>query len=201
MTIPPVLRAAAFAAALLAAALATSLAFQAAPAHADHCQPEELVVGTVDGNWNSPIPDSQDPRCQFAAHLGCPNQRDPFACSAGAIQGVGNRVFDRGSTLYQNQTLRAGASLLSDNGRYRLVMEDSGNLVLHGPSGIEWESGTFLEVAARLTMQLDGNLVIYTRDDRPIWATNTYSAPARLVVQDDGNLVVYGPSGAVWSRW
>jgi hypothetical protein len=200
MTIPPALRRAVFAAALLAA-LAILLAQHAAPAHADHCQPEELVVRNLDPNWNSPIPDNQDPRCQFAAHLGCPNQRDPVGCSTGAVQGVGDRVFGRGSTLYSGETLRAGAFLISDDGRYRLVMEDSGNLVLHGPSGIEWESATFLEVAARLVMQLDGNLVIYTRDDRPIWATNTFSAPARLVVQNDGNLVVYGPGGPVWSRW
>ena len=86
MSTMPLSRAAAFAAALVATLL-VALSSGAAPAQADNCQPEELLVRTVPGqdpNWQSPVaPDASDPRCVLAAQLGCPNQADPAGCSDG----------------------------------------------------------------------------------------------------------------------
>lgn len=203
MIAQPVVRAAAMAAALLAG-LAVALCAAAPPAQADNCQPEELIVraATPDKSWESPVaPDERDPRCVGAAHVSCPNQADPVGCAAGVVQSTVSRVFSRGSTLGPDQTLRAGAFLQSDDGRYRLVMQDDGNLVQSGPSGVEWTSNTFGYLGARLVMQLDGNLVIYTSENQPVWSTNTFAGRSSLVVQNDSNLVVYGPGGPVWSRW
>lgn len=202
MCVPPVVRAAAFAAALLAAC-AASLSTQAAPALADHCQPEELAVrATVGpGNWQSPVPDNEDPRCQTGAHLSCPDMSKPDQCSAGAIQSTFSRVFGSGCCLYSGQTLRAGDYLISDDGRYRLIMQDTGDLELIGPAGLEWSTSTGLSYMGWLINQADGNLVIYSANGTPVWSTNTFSAPATLVVQNDSNVVLYGPGGPVWSRW
>jgi hypothetical protein len=49
------------------------------------------------------------------------------------------------------------------------VFQSDSNVVLYGPSGAVWSTGT--------------------------WGTSANL----LVLQTDGNLVLYGPSGAVWS--
>lgn len=58
----------------------------AAPAQADNCQPEEIVVRMIPGSqpgWESPLADGSDPRCVYAAYVGCPNQADPAGCAGG----------------------------------------------------------------------------------------------------------------------
>jgi hypothetical protein len=43
-----------------------------------------------------------------------------------------------------------------------------------------------------LIMQGDGNLVLYTESNTPVWATRTQGSGAvRASLQDDGNLVLY----------
>jgi hypothetical protein len=203
MTRHHVVRAAAFAAALLSASVVT-LSSYAAPALADNCQPEELVVRMAQGggSWESPVAaDEYDPRCVGAAQVGCVNQADPVGCANGVASTTRDRTVGHGSGLGPNETLVAGGTLKSDDGRYSLVMGYDGNLVHYGPSGMLWESGTFGNVGARLVMQLDGNLVIYTTDNRPVWSTNTFAGRSTLVVQNDANLVIYGPNGPVWSRY
>lgn len=96
--------------------------------------------------------------------------------------------------------LLPGTQLMDDAqiyaGPVRAVMQADGNLVVYGPSGPRWMSGTFGNPDASLLMQTDGNLVIYGASGA-IWSTHTFGHPgARLVVQADGNLVVYSASGA-----
>ncbi len=75
----------AVAAATLAAtvALVGLLGAPAPPAHADHCQPEEIVYRTATGDtaWQSPVADDDDPRCYIAEGLGCPNQAAQPDCA------------------------------------------------------------------------------------------------------------------------
>ena len=97
--------------------------------------------------------------------------------------------------------ISAGQQINSPDGRFRLVQQGDGNLVLYfggsalwasyafgsnfttyfqsdgnlvtyGPSGPVWNSATNA-IGARLALQNDGNLVIYDLDDRVVWATNT----------------------------
>lgn len=107
------------------------------------------------------------------------------------------KVYNDG--LSAGQSINAGQSLVSRNGRYRLSMQTDGNLVIYNPNGPIWSSGTWRSDANRLVMQNDGNLVLYGQGGAR-WASNTWKSSAnRVVMQDDGNLVMYGPYGAVWA--
>lgn len=102
-------------------------------------------------------------------------------------------------TLAAGQMLRAGQSLVSRSGRFRVSMQTDGNLVVYNPTRALWASGTYRSDANLLAMQTDGNLVLYGPSGSR-WASNTWKSPAnKLVMQDDGNLVMYGPTGPVWA--
>lgn len=100
--------------------------------------------------------------------------------------------------LAPGTALKAGESRRSPDGRYRLVFQDDGNLVLYGPSGAVWSSGTWGSGADRAVLQGDGNLVLYA-GRIAVWATGTDGhRGAVLAVQSDGNVVLYAAAGAVW---
>lgn len=90
-----------------------------------------------------------------------------------------------GDVLYANQ------SLASESGEFVLWMQDDGNLVLYGPEGPLFATGTNGR-GVQVEMQYDGNVVVYDASHHPVWATGTQgNEGAVMVVQDDGNLVVY----------
>jgi hypothetical protein len=109
-------------------------------------------------------------------------------------------------TLNSGVTLSANSSIASSNGKYTLVMQGDGNLVLYafGNQAV-WDTGTWqLPVEHRpdrAVMQPDGNLVLLTPGGVPVWATHTEgNGGSRLVLGDDRNLVIYRSDGnAVWS--
>ena len=91
-------------------------------------------------------------------------------------------------------------TLWSCDGRFVLVMQGDGNLVLY-TSDLEalWHSGTHGYSGAWAAMQDDGNLVVYTSSGSALWASHTQGHPgAVLWVQDDGNLVIYDGPTAIW---
>lgn len=95
-------------------------------------------------------------------------------------------------------SLPVGGRLQSPNGAYQLVMQGDGNLVLYGPAGWTWQSGTSGSGANQLVVQTDGNLVLYNAAMSPVWYTKTDgNGTGFLQVQDDGNLVLYTAGG----RW
>lgn len=110
---------------------------------------------------------------------------------------------DSGSqhSLLAGDTLGPEQSITSPSGRYRLVYQGDGNLVLYDGSTALWASATNGQAVGHCDMQHDGNLVIYAPDGSPLWATDTWHSPgSRLDLQDDGNLVLYAPDNAVpWS--
>jgi hypothetical protein len=86
--------------------------------------------------------------------------------------------------------------LVSENGRYLLVYQGDGNLVLYriaeNPWRPLWASNTAGTSIGMAVMQGDGNFVIYDARGEPVWSSGTPDAPgARLVLQNDGNLVLY----------
>jgi LysM domain len=112
--------------------------------------------------------------------------------------------------------LRAGESLgidqklTSSNGKYTLIMQGDGNLVLYTESNTPvWATKTQGKGAVRASLQDDGNLVLYTKEqDRwfhkdaaaAVWASHTSGEDVRLVLQDDRNLVIYTADGrALWA--
>jgi len=107
--------------------------------------------------------------------------------------------------LLKGEKLNRGSLLTSPNGRYSLVMQEDGNLVMYitGTPIPVWATGTHgNDSVAWVAMQSDGNFVIYKSDGTPIWATNTSGVNdvAWIALQDDGNLVIYrGNGNTIWA--
>ena len=102
--------------------------------------------------------------------------------------------------LSAGQTLASGQSGLSGNGKYKIRMLPSGNLIVTRVSdiGIVFSAGTTGN-GNRAVMQADGNFVVYSTANKALWSTKTSgvkNASARL--QDDGKFVIYS-SGPKWS--
>ena len=107
-------------------------------------------------------------------------------------------------TLPPEGRLNPNDDVVSNNGRFQLIMQTDGNLVLYdntNPASRKpiWASGTQGQAVNNCIMQSDGNLVIYGFN-KPIWSSGTVGhANAYLRVQDDGNVVVYEPGKPAWS--
>lgn len=107
--------------------------------------------------------------------------------------GVGT-ITDSGQLI-----LYAGQSIWSADGRFQLIMQTDGNLVLYGPDGYMWATGTNGGSDRWMVMQSDGNLVVYNGANQALWHTGTQHAGARLVLQNDGNLVIFNTANApIW---
>jgi hypothetical protein len=102
--------------------------------------------------------------------------------------------------LLPGQQLALGTSLVSDNCYFSLVLQMDRNLVVYGPGGPIWATGTSNPGGSALVMQGDGNLVLYI-NGVPSWHTQTRDlSGVHLVVQDDGNVVLYRPDGTpIWA--
>jgi hypothetical protein len=100
-----------------------------------------------------------------------------------------------------NQALTTGQSITSTDGRYKVVMQGDGNLVLYSINRALWASGTSGKPVAKAVMQGDGNLVLYDSQNKPYWASGTAGkGSSSLIIQTDGNLVIYDVGGhATWT--
>jgi hypothetical protein len=89
----------------------------------------------------------------------------------------------------------------SCDGRFELIMQSDGNLVLYEGSKALWATGTNGKDGYAMWMQTDGNFVLYNPYKTALWNSKTEShAGSTLHVQNDGNLVVYNSGGkAIWS--
>jgi len=112
----------------------------------------------------------------------------------------------QGDVMQPGEVLNPNQAINSTNGRYTLVYQGDGNLVLYKnyPNGNRkwlWDSSTDGRPAGVCIMQGDGNLVIYGLDGEYIWDTSTDgNANSRLIVQDDGNIVIYRPDNVpIWA--
>ncbi|WP_447003401.1 S8 family serine peptidase [Saccharothrix isguenensis] len=113
---------------------------------------------------------------------------------------TGNAVAD---TLARGESLTAGKSKSSQDGRYRLTMQTDGNLVLYTAAGQPlWHTRSNGSGATHATLQTDGNFVVYTAAGVPVWHSRTdRTAGDRVMVQNDSNVVLYGPQGQYfWHR-
>jgi len=102
--------------------------------------------------------------------------------------------------LSPSQGLNPNTSIVSPNGKYRLIMQGDGNLVLYSPTRPIWWTGTQNTGANFFIVQGDGNMVIYS-PSKYVWASWTQNRGARtLFLQDDGNLVLYDANfRAIWN--
>src|SRR5262245_29358615 len=108
------------------------------------------------------------------------------------------------ASLPPNSYLYPGQSVTSVDGRFWLIYQGDGNLVLYEIQTFEalWSSNTHGTSPGFVAMQGDGNLVVYDASETPQWWSNTAGYEgAFLVVQSDGNLVIYADyhNSALWA--
>jgi hypothetical protein len=92
------------------------------------------------------------------------------------------------------------AEVSSPDGRFRLIMQGDGNVVLYSGGVPLWDTATNGKAGQVFVMQTDGNLVLYSDTSCALWASNTDGHPgASLAVQNDGNVVIYDAGKALWA--
>jgi hypothetical protein len=110
--------------------------------------------------------------------------------------------FALGDRMRIGQALRR-QSLTSASGRYTLVHQDDGNLVLYHNTEFRslWASGTDGVPAEVCALHERRGLVLLDGDGGQVWSSGTAGGSAdRLVVRDTGEIVVEDSSGVVvWS--
>ena len=99
-----------------------------------------------------------------------------------------------------NQALGLDQAATSCDGRFSLVQQSDGNLVLYqAGAGALWSSQTHGTAGEATVMQSDGNLVVYAPGGKPVWSSGTSGYPgAWLAIRDDGSLVIDTGSKLVW---
>lgn len=121
--------------------------------------------------------------------------------------------------LPPNQMMSAGQYLMSENGRFRLVLQADGNLVITDNGVIAWVadanqvySRTLYQKRMNQQLQLviSNSGFLYDPSRKRLWiAESSHSTDkslwynACMVMQDDGNLVIYdGRTGSLcWARF
>lgn len=167
--------------------------------------------GCVDGTSCGQPADCASNTCVGNACVACGGNGEP--CCAGSICDASpTTCVDNTSTLWggtaeecncgvlrAGQTLRIGDERWSCDGRFQVVMQGDGNLVLYYFGTALWATDTAGTPVTRAVMQDDGNLALYDGADQLWWWTGTGGAVgAYFAIQDDGNLVIYDSGGLVW---
>ena len=98
-----------------------------------------------------------------------------------------------------------GESLISADGRFRLILQEDSNLCLRKIENDEpiWCAMTNGTGAQVVWMQTNGNLVMRNSANAVVWSSNSYVGPNGsyyLAIQNDGNLVIYNAANnkAIW---
>gem|GEM_PF-4315226 len=136
------------------------------------------------------------------------NQLYTFMRNDTAAQWLGLRIIENvnkdlaetsiGSQITRGQRMEKGQCLLSDNRKFKAVMQYDGNFVVYNTLGVSL-FGTGKENRGNyFILQNDGNLVVYGSGGNVEWSPN--KTASRLKMQDDGNLVATNASGqVVWA--
>jgi hypothetical protein len=97
--------------------------------------------------------------------------------------------------------LLAGQSIQSVSGTYRATLQQDGDLVLSGPAGVIWSSGTVGSGARVLAILPNGNaaLLSFHGGVHPVWTSHTAGTAANyLGIEDDGRLALYHADTLYW---
>ncbi|SEV89637.1 SGNH/GDSL hydrolase family protein [Luteibacter sp. 329MFSha] len=108
---------------------------------------------------------------------------------------TGCAAFQPGNGLKPQDMLR------SCDGRFTLILQGDGNVVLYKEPGQPlWASGTVNRDAAQLELTTSGDFVLYGRLGEQLWRSgHAGQTAAQAFLQTDGNLVIYGPNSPVWA--
>jgi lysophospholipase L1-like esterase len=98
--------------------------------------------------------------------------------------------------LPPGQGLLPGQSLLSQDGRFTLTLNENGSLTLFEGTVVLWSQGAVGNTPSELIFQGDGNLVEYGPTGKILWQSGSTGAQGTVFVeQNDGNLVIYNAVG------
>ncbi|NUS44285.1 MAG: hypothetical protein HOQ24_11430, partial [Mycobacteriaceae bacterium] len=113
-------------------------------------------------------------------------------------------------TLGAGETLTTGQELVSENGLFRMTVQQDGNVVIYGPDGAgktgpnrtaTWALNTSGQDSSGFGFDESGFYLLTSDDHR--WNANNFTADSThltLTLQNDGNLVVKDETGkVVWS--
>ena len=121
--------------------------------------------------------------------------------------------------LPPNQTMSPGQYLMSENGRFRLVLQADGNLVITEGASTIWSADSNQaysktlqrkKMRERLHFVISNSGFLYDPSRRRLWiAESTHSVDkslwynACMVIQNDGNLVIYDQrtGNLCWARF
>ena len=140
-----------------------------------------------------------------------PSLADSFNITASAATGRKLLLTSYSGTKNVSRELTVSKHYNSSNGKFTLVFQTDGNLVVYRRDTKTgklfdplWSSKTAGNNGARCFLQEDGNLVIYTKDmKKALWNTRTHGkTKAELYISDDGEVSIYsGLTGSyVWSN-
>lgn len=100
--------------------------------------------------------------------------------------------------MYREARIKQGELLVSMNGRYKAILDESGNFLLYLGRKVLWETNTTGK-GYQLVMRKEADLILFDRDGNQIWSSNNTLPADYLICQDDGNLVLFNNDGKpVW---
>jgi hypothetical protein len=159
------------------------------------------IQGPCQGRW----PDQTLNSRTAAVELNCEVRVAPYSLDSTQFDEVGDPVSItccNSDVLTTDQQLGLNERITSSDGRFKLVYQGDGNLVLYRQDWTPiWWSGTQGPDYRNALMQSDGNFVLYHSDGTPYWSSGTVgNSDAWLMVQNDGNVVIYSASGSpLWA--
>jgi hypothetical protein len=164
------------------------------------CYPNDTFIPT----WSHVLPGSLlIPKPNMPAHIQQTERMIPVLYEVLTTQmGVAPRAAGGGpgspSILSSGSQLMPGQQISSPDGRYRLIFQTDGNLVIYRPDNAPiWWTGTNGIAPKVAVMQGDGNFVIYDSANNAAWHTFTYGNPgAYLSMQNNGAFVITSAAGA-----
>lgn len=99
--------------------------------------------------------------------------------------------------LASGEALVVGRQLTSQDGRFTLKVEPSGQVVLRFGATVLWSAGTANGQSMYFRLQTSGAAALFDVPQNVLWATPAAGADATLTLQDDGNLVLKNSGGSV----
>ena len=100
--------------------------------------------------------------------------------------------------------------MVSENGKYRLTLQNNGNLYVSCAAQYIWSSNTANSNATKLQFLNNGNVVLAQEIGKIVWETNSKTEnknrfrnnpiPEKLIIQSDGKFVLQSLDDRVaWS--
>jgi hypothetical protein len=169
----------------------------------NHCAPGEkkcdgdsvLVCDQAGENYASKPCSGDTPHC---AEGMCARNEDAMSVCAKGLCMLPSSAHGK-DRMTRGERLAPGENMV--NGRYRLVYQGDGDLVLYHDSTRIWENlGTSLPPQTppgQFGMEPDGNVVIRNADGKLIWRSGTSCFGQYLLVLNNGDVCIYGAQDRV----